>query len=204
MDMLTFYYYTGVPLLTCNMLFYSITSLSTSISSSQNVVKFISEHKDSDAIIFKNEVDETDLENKLKIIESFMYDVVKKFSTNDLEFEQIKKDILQPQIKDNILLENNEFTLVEVKSPFNILERIDEPIKLALISTSETVHNINSILIKSHDKINTHNKSYVKNIISLSLQSEIKNLKKQMKILDARLFMLFELIKIYLPLRDEK
>lgn len=201
--MLTLYYYTSVPLLTCNMLFYSITSLSTSISSSQNVVKFISEHKDSDSVIFKNEIDETDLENKLKITQSVIYDIIKRFTINNAEFEQIKKNILQPQITDNILLENNEFTLIEVKSPFNILERMDEPIKLALISTSETVQHINSLLIKTYDKINNHNKSYVKNIISLSLQNEINSLKMQIKILDNRLHILFELIKMYFPLRKK-
>jgi len=204
MDILTLYYYTSVPLLTCNMLFYSITSLSTSISSSQNVVKFISEHKDSDSIIFKNEIYETDLENKLKILESFLFDIIRKFSKNEIDLQQIKKNILQPQITDNILIENNEFTMVEVKPPFNILEEIDEPIKLSLISTSETMQHINLLLIKIHEKINNHNKSYVKNLISLSLQNEIKHLKIQMKILDNRMQLLFELIKIYLPLRYEK
>jgi len=201
MDILTLYYYTSVPLLTCNMLFYSITSLSTSISSSQNVVKFISEHKDNDSIIFKNEINETDLENKLKILESFLFDIIRKFSKNKIDLQQIKMNFLQPQITDNILIENNEFTLIEVKPPSNILEEIDEPIKLAIISTSETMQHINLLLIKIHEKINNHNKSYVKNLISLSLQNEIKHLKRQMKILDNRTQLLFELIKIYLPLR---
>lgn len=199
--MLTLYYYTSVPLLTCNMLFYSITSLSTSISSSQNVVKFISEHKDSDTAIFKNEIAETDLENKLKITETLVYDIIRKFSVNNDEFERIKKDIFQSQISDTVSVENNEFMLIEIKSPLNILENIDEPVKLAFISTSETVQNINSLLIKTYNKINNHNKSYVKNLISLSLQNEIKILKSQTKILDNRLHLLFEIIKIYLPLR---
>ena len=167
MDLIKLYYYTSIPLLTCNILFYSITSLSASISSSQNVFKFIAEHKDCDSIVFKNEIAETDLENKLRIVESLIYDIIKKFSKNNEEFERTKKDIQQPQITDTNLMENNEFRLVEMKSPTTVLERIDEPIKLALISTSETVQNINTLLMEMRDKINNYNKSYIKNIISL-------------------------------------
>jgi hypothetical protein len=203
MDMLSLYYYTSVPLLTCNMLFYSITSLSTSISSSQNVVKFIAEHKDCDSVIFKNEIAETDLENKLRIIESLIYDIIKKHCLNNDEFERTKKDIQQPQITDTNFIENNEFALVEMKSPTNVLERIDEPIKLALISTSETVQNIHILLMEMRDKINNHNKSYIKTILSLSLQIELKNLNRQIKILDSRLHFLLELLKVYLPIREK-
>jgi hypothetical protein len=185
------------------MLFYSITSLSASISSSQNVVKFIAEHKDCDSVIFKNAIEETDLENKLKIIESLIYDIIKKHCLNNDEFEHTKKDIQQPQITDTNFIENNEFALIEMKSPTTVLERIDEPIKLALISTSETVQNINTLLMEMRDKINNHNKSYIKNIIAISLQIEMKNLNRQIKILDSRLHFLLELLKVYLPIREK-
>jgi len=186
------------------MLFYSITSLSASISSSQNVVKFIAEHKDCDSVIFKNEIVDTDLENKLRIVESLIYDIIKKYSKNTDEFERTKKDIQQPLITDTNLIENNEFALVEMNSPTTVLERIDEPIKLALISTSETVQSINTLLMEMRDKINNHNKSYIKTILALSLQTELKNLNRQVKILDSRLHLLLELLKVYLPIREKK
>jgi len=203
MDVLSLYYYTSVPLLTCNMLFYSITSLSTSISSSQNVVKFISEHKDCDSVIFTNEIADIDLENKLKLIESLIYDVIKKFSKNHDEFERTKKGILYPQISDTQLGENNEFALIEIKSPLTVLERMDEPIKLALMSTSDSVQQINNLLIEIRDKIYNYNKSYVKSILSLSLQNELRKLHRQIKILDNRTFFLLELLKLYLPIREK-
>ncbi len=59
--------------LECNLLFYSITTLSNSISSSQNVFKFISEHVEPDYIIFKETVEQLDLENKLKILNEFIF-----------------------------------------------------------------------------------------------------------------------------------
>jgi hypothetical protein len=183
------------------MLFYSITSLSASISSSKNVVKFIAEHKDCDSVIFKNEIAESDLDNKLSIVESLIYDIIKKNCSNNDEFERTKKNIQYPQITVSNSPENNEFALVEMKNPTTILEKIDEPIKIALISTSETVQNINSLLIEIRNKISNHNKSYIKNILALSLQIELKNLHRQIKILDNRLHLLLELLKIYLPIR---
>jgi hypothetical protein len=122
---------------------------------------------------------------------------------NNEEFERTKKGIRQPQITDTHLIENNEFALVEIKSPTTVLERIDEPIKLALISTSETVQNINALLMEIHDKIDSHKKSYIKTILSLSLQIELKNLNRQIKILDSRLHFLLELLKVYLPIREK-
>lgn len=203
MDMLKLYYYTSMPLLTCNMLFYSITSLSASISSSQNVVKFISEHKDCDDIIFKNEMIDTDLENKLRIIEAIIYDIIKKFSLNDDEFERTKRDIKNPTINDDVSLEDNEFSLIEIKKPTPVLERINEPIKIALVGTAETMHNINSILTQIRSKITCYSNSYMKHVLPLSLQTELKNLNRQVKILDGRLYLLFELFKIYLPIREK-
>ena len=56
MDFLTIYYYTSLPILSCNLLFYSISNLSTSITSSQNVIKFVSDHVYCDNIIFQNNI----------------------------------------------------------------------------------------------------------------------------------------------------
>jgi len=195
--MFRLYYYASIPLAT-NLIFYSITSLSTSISSSQNVVKFITEHKDCDSVIFKNEIADMDLENKLRIVESLVYDIIRKFSLNKEEFERTKKEIQHP---DTTIKESNdfEFELIEIKTQTTVLERIDEPLKIALISSAETLHNIHEVLVEIRKKIDTHSKSYIKSFISLSLKQELSRLNKQTKILDTRTHMLFELLKIYLP-----
>lgn len=197
MDMFRLYYYASIPLAT-NLIFYSITSLSTSISSSQNVVKFITEHKDCDSVIFKNEIADMDLENKLRIVESLVYDIIRKFSLNKEEFERTKKEIQHP---DTTIKESNdfEFELIEIKTQTTVLERIDEPLKIALISSAETLNNIHEVLVEIRKKIDTHSKSYIKSFISLSLKQELSRLNKQTKILDTRTHMLFELLKIYLP-----
>ncbi len=201
--MFRLYYYAGLPLAT-NLLFYSITSLSTSISSSQNVVKFITEHKDCDSVVFKKEIEDIDLENKLRIVESLVYDIIRKFSVDKEEFEKTKREILNPSITDSVSVGGGsvgfDFALVEVSSSnASVLDRIDEPLKYSVISVSETLYNLNEVLVDIRKKINGHQNSYVRNFLSLSLKNELHRLNKQIKVLDIRTNLLLDLLKIYLP-----
>lgn len=200
MDLLRIYYYTGIPILTCNMLFYSIQALSTSITSSQNVVRFISEHKACDSTVFKNEIETLDLQNKLKVVESLIFDIIKRHCYSDVEISDIKQNISTPLVTCNTLEDTNGFEMVEFKNRFAVLERVAEPIRYSLLSTCETVVNINELMLKIREKIVTHNQSYLNKIVSLCLQTEINELKKNVKILDMRLELLLNLLKIYVPI----
>lgn len=200
MDLLTIYYYTSVPILTCNMLFYSITALSASITSSQNVVRFISEHKDCDSVIFKNELEILDLENKLKIIESLIFDILQRYCNSKDEFEEIKHNIHTPIIICDKQDDTNQFEMIELTNKITILDRIDEPIRYAILSTSETVQNINEIIFRIHEKILKYKQSYLNKIVTLCLQIELHEFKKKVTILDLRLKLLLNLSQIYLPL----
>jgi hypothetical protein len=205
MDIFRLYYYAGIPIAT-NIIFYSITSLSTSISSSQNVVRFITEHKDCDSIVFKNEISDIDLENKLKIVESLVYDIISKFCVDKEEFEKTIKEIKNPYISYSGTIGNSEFdfSMVDIKSNTKAIERIDEPLKYSIIGVSETLQNINDVLVDIRKKINIHQNSYIKTFISLSLKKELNILNKQTKILDIRTNTLFDLLKIYLPFQNKK
>lgn len=198
MDLISLYYYTSMPILTCNMLFYSINSISASITSSQNVAKFISEHKDCDSVIFRNELTNLDVENKLRIIEALIYDILKKYSLNTDELERAKKEIRDPPITESDS-EPNDFSIIEFKPNLELFSRIDEPIKIALISTAETISNIDALMCRTNEKIYGYNNSFIKKVVSISLQQELKELNSQMKILDTRLHLLLELLKIYVP-----
>lgn len=196
MDLIRLYIYTGVPLLTCNMLFYSVSALSTSITSSQNVVKFISEHKKTDIAIFKEELDNQDLTNKLRIIETLICDIIKRYCKSNEEFEKVISS-LQCSQEMVECIEDKEFMLIELTNKNNVLNRIDEPIKLALMSTSETVQSINYIVSSVRDKVISHEQSYLNKLVSISLKDELTKLQKQSKLLDIRLHLLLELLKIY-------
>lgn len=212
MNMFQLYYYASIPLAT-NLVFYSITSLSTSISSSQNVVKFITEHKDCDSVVFKNEITDSDLEMKLQVIESLIYDVLRKHSVDIKEFEMVKREIQNPgdgivettvaDCKGEGEGDGDGFTGIELSTnsmrSASVLDRMDEPIKIALMGTAETLWTISGVLVETRKKIESHNKSYMKNFVSLSLKTELSTLHKQTKILDGRTHLLFELLKVYLP-----
>lgn len=195
MDLFKLYYYTSIPILTCNMLFYSITVLSTSITSSQNVIKFVTENKICDSLKFKDELEMLDIENKLKIVESLIFDIIKKKCKSDIEFEELKTNILNPV---SSITESDDFVVIDINSEHNVLKRIDEPLRYALLSTSEIVQNINNVIIIVRDKVLKYEKSYLNKIMKLCLQNELKQLKKYLNLLDKRLELLFELVKIYL------
>jgi hypothetical protein len=196
MDLLKIYYYTSIPILTCNMLFYSITILSTSITSSQNVIKFVTENKTCDSVKFKDELELLDIQNKLKIVESLIFNIIKKKCETNDEFEKLKTTMLNPstlskEIDDFIMIENN----YEYENA--VLNRIEEPLRIALLSTSEVVQNINNTIVIIHNKILNYEKSFLNKIIKLCLQKELKQLTKYMNLFDKRLELLFQLLKIY-------
>ncbi len=198
MDPLKFYYYTSVPLLTCNILFYSVTTLSNSITSTQNVFKFIYEHKDSDYEVFKNELETLDLHNKLRIIESLIFDTIRKYCNTEEEYKYIKEDIKNPLITSDDF-KSEDYSIINLENRIQIFERIEEPVRYALLTTSEAVQNINIIINNIHQKVLENEQSYIKNFVTLKLTNELSQLHKNVKLLDLRIQMLFDLLKVYMP-----
>jgi hypothetical protein len=153
--------------------------------------------------VFKKEIEEVDLENKLRIVECLVYDIIRKFCVDKEEFDKTKKEIQNPPITDTETVGGSvagfDFTVVELSNQMSVLDRIDEPLKYSVIGVSETLHKISEVLLEIRKKINGHQNSYVRNFISLSLKNELHILSKQIKVLDLRTTMLLDLLKIYLP-----
>jgi len=203
MSLLTLYYYTSIPLITCNLLFYSLTSLSNSITSSQTIFKFISEYKDSDGLLLQREINMLDIENKLALVKILILDIIKRYCNTNEEFQQIKDDIINPNINSEETDDTKEFTIIELKNKISVMQRIDEPVRYALLSTSIKVQKIDEIIKNSKTKIINHNNKFLKRIFTLCLKNEIINLHKQSVLLDSRLKVLFELLHIYLPVKKD-
>ena len=192
--MLTMYYYAGTPILLCNLLFYSITTLSNSISSSQNVFKFISEHVEPDYIIFKETVEQLDLENKLKILNEFIFEVLKKYcNTNDI-YEKLKK-----QITNEFTLDKNEDFIIINSQNINFYGLNDMPqsLQISFVSLSESIYNILNLIKIIHEKIMKYKNSYIKSLVALKLKNEMHKLNNLSKILDVRSKLFFDLINVY-------
>lgn len=192
--MISMYYYAGTPILMCNLLFYSITTLSNSISSSQNVFKFISEHVEPDYIIFKETVEQLDLENKLKILNEFVFEILKKYCKTDESYEELKKKINDEFVMDK----NDDFIIINSQNVLlHDLNEMPKSLQLALISLSESIHNILNLINVVHEKIMKYKNSYIKSIVALKLKGEMHKLNNLCKIVDIRTKLFFELTNIY-------
>ena len=208
MNLLSLYYYTSttmpslscIPILTCNILFYSLMTLSNSITSSQKVLRFISDNKDCDSIVFNNEIIVLDIENKLRIINCLVFDVIKRYCVSDEEYLQIEKDINNPNFEIKKIDESTDYEFIDFKTHKTIIKRINEPVWCALLSTSEIVQHIYTTIRVTNLKIIKYKQNYVNKIFRLCLKKEIACLTKQAGLLDSRLNMLFELLKIYMPI----
>jgi len=192
-------YYTSIPLITCNILFYSITSLSNSITSTQNVFRFIYEHKDNDYLIYKNELKNMDLIYKMKIINELIFDTIQKYIPEKEKYNKFLEYITNPIIENNDN-ENNNYTMIDVNYDMDIISIIDKPIIYSIMSISEILQKINIVINSIKDKIMKHKKIYFKNIINLCLKNETSELKFYSNLLDMRYNIFIDFLKIYLPL----
>ena len=68
------------------------------------------------------------------------------------------------------------------------------------VFADKIAQKIDEIVKNVHKKITKHNQMYLKIIIRLCLKPEIININKYSELLDKRLSLLFDLLKIYLPL----
>lgn len=197
MEILNLYMYAGMPILTINLLFYSITSLSTSITSSQNVFKFIYETTDSDYEVYKRQIESTDLETKLHIVKSLVLDVLRSYAHDKHEFNLLVEEISNPLILYDYTA-NLEFEVIAIKTENSgIISRLPESIKISLNSLSVIVEKIHVILLKIQEKIQAHTQLYFKSWRNFCLKHEIAQLKVETVLLDSRLNLLFKLLGAY-------
>jgi len=99
---------------------------------------------------------------------------------------------------EDVLISSDDNAMINLNNNvIEILDRIDEPIKLAIVSLSQIVYEICILLENTQNKITEHKKSFMKNLITLILKNEISKLNKLCKILELRSKMLFDLVLIY-------
>ena len=201
-----------MPIIACNALFYGITSISTSITSTQNIFRFIVDHKDSDYIVWQYQLETTDLYNKLQITSALLKDIIKKHCVvNDKnkdnptsENEEIEKlideltnpkfDVVKEKEKEK---ENNDYSMVELVRKTSIEITIPEPVKISLLSLLDVINKINNVLEKIYIKIAEHQKIYFKNMFKINIHNEINKVLFLTNLFNSRLMLLFELLKIY-------
>lgn len=182
-----------------DVVFYTITTISTSIISIQNIDKFIVEHKDNDYVIFSSQLEKTDLINKLVITSSIIKDIFIKHSSTDnkIDFDKIFNiPSVELITKTKVDETDFDFDIINNVNYNEIKVEIPEPVKISILSTLETIHNINIIFDLIHKKIIEYNKSYF-NFYKLNITNEIQKINHLNEIFNSRLDMLFKIITIY-------
>ena len=198
-NLMNMYMYTSIPIVSCNILFYCITSMSNSIVSTKNVFNFIYEHKDSDYIIYKNELKSIDLIHKINIINELIFDTIKKYIPEKEKYNKFLEYVNNPIIEVDEINEFDIYSNITINYDVTIINKIDKPILYSILSISEILQNINNIMNNIKNKINKHQQIYFKSIISLCLKNEIIQLKFYSNILDMRYKIFIDLLKIYMP-----
>jgi len=169
-----------VATVACNALFYSITSVSTYISSTQNIFRFILEHKDSSYAVFQHQIEQTDLITRMNIVVSLIKQIVSKYvnltNLTNTTFECLSGD----------------WTVIDmVKSPN--LEYIPEPTRLAIISVLTTIAKINTVLEIIYMKIKTHQLSYMKAFVKIKIVDDIAQIETLTTLFEKRVDLLLRI-----------
>lgn len=186
-----------LPSLSSDIIYYCITSLSTSISSTQNLYNFIINYSrtNDDYIVYQNKLINTDISNKLQVTSLLITDIIKKYHLNN------KEDInLTEWVEKNYnlnIVEQDEFNVVSNIKNNNIISDLPKPLKLILQSTLEIITNINETLQSIQNKINSYNNSYFSYFYKLNIHTEVNKLVTYCEIFDRRLDMLFDMLKVY-------
>jgi len=183
MDLISLYYQSHAPIMTTHMLLNIMSYISYSVTSTAQILQFISTYNDPDYILFTQELEQLDLEYKLKLIELLIIDILK---TNNPLFKEIMVDL--------------DYIQIDVNQIENHTINMNESLKLALQYTLDISKKLGISINIIQQKIHSYNKSFSKHIYQLSLKNELEHLKKISNLFDLRMKLFFEILKINNPL----
>ena len=169
----------------CNALLYSIVSFSTYISSTQNIFRFIVDHKDSDYAVFQHQLESTDLTNKLQITNALIKDIIQRYEK--VSFANDNPLIITEKGDDGTMIDIEQWQLSKVPSP----------IQISIMSTIEVTNKIHTLLETIQHKIKVHQSSYIRSMIKINIGLDINKLIALTNIFNQRLELLIHLLAIY-------
>jgi hypothetical protein len=159
-------------------------SFSTYISSTQNIFRFIVDHKDSDYAVFQHQIESTDLTNKLQITNALIKDIIQKYEKVSIDNPLIITD------------KGGDGTMIDIEHLK--LDKIPVPIQISIMSTIEVTNKIHTLLETIQHKVKTHQSSYIRSIIKINIGLDIGKLIALTNIFNQRLDLLMRLLDIYI------
>jgi len=186
-----------LPTLSSDIIYYCITSLSTSISSTQSLYNFIINYSNNndDYLVYQNKLINADVSNKLEVASLLITDIIKKYHFNHKEEIDLNEWI--EKYCNFKITHQDEFNVITNIKNNNIISDLPKPLKLILQSTLEIITNINETLHNIQNKINNYNKSYFSYFYKLNIHDHVNKLSTYCDIFDKRLIMLFDILKVY-------
>jgi hypothetical protein len=183
-----------------DIIFYTITTISTSIISIQNINNFIINHKDNDYIVFHNLLEKIDLLHNLHLTNVLIKDIIKSH-TDDKHKSKLNALFDNIDVYNEQLLDDDTYV-----SDYNIISRnsdmndiyvdLPEPVKISIASTLEIIHKINIVFEKIQKKIIAYKNSFLK-IYKLNISTEMTQISLYNDIFHSRLELMIKTIGIY-------
>ena len=175
-----------------------LTSISTSIRATTGLIGYLLSSKETDLILFKNELTVSDMCNNLNVILTLIEDIVKKHNKiNPTKIVELNDNDCVDIIMEGNNLEESCLVLSNNIKVNKKCINLSEPVKKALFSTYEVIEEIKKILNGVHQRTIRHEQKYFKGWRILNLSKEINEIKNINIIFEKRIKMLFEIIKIY-------
>jgi len=191
-----------LPYITYNAVSYGFSTMTSSISTSINVFNYITEHKDTDYETLQKQLESTDLNNKLYIIQSLIKDILirhcKNMGITDTNKIQEILGTGEADIAcDVVTIKSEDFNIINKINNIYSEINIPDPVKLSIVSTIDVIDKINNCLESIKKKILYHQGCYFKSLRTIKISEDVKKIISFTNILNSRLFILFELLKVY-------
>ena len=137
--------------------------------------------------LYKNELEKTDIKNKLSIILSILKIIINKYN-----------NIIDENKMININDENYDYEIIDYNNLLNdLLNNCPNILKISIVSILEIINKIRLNLDIINDKINLYTKSFFKIINKINIDDNIKNIIVYNNIFDNKISLFFNLLKLY-------
>jgi hypothetical protein len=164
--------------------------------SAHNIYNFIIEHKSNEYQEYQSEIVKTDLINNILIATSIIKDILKAHYFN--KDDDMEKLLDQYKKSDMFKCEHiDDFNVISFIDEHQLVANIPQPVQICLRTTLEIIDQLNAVLEQIKNKIEKHDKSYVKFISRICLKNELTQIKSYNELFEKRLNKLITIIKIY-------
>lgn len=177
-----------------------VSTLTTSISSTQQLYNFIMNYSisNNDYKLYQNKLLSADLSTKLSIMNAVIGDIIRKQNIIDgIELDSGENSLIINHKNTLNIIDDDGFDIVTNVDNINLIERLPKTIKVSIHSNIDIINKINQTLNSIQDKIQKYNAAYFSYFYRLNIHDDVENIILYCDIFDKRLSMLLDILKLY-------